>query len=325
MRERKQTYMRYALPAIGLLIGAVMISGCLFTASAPADLPEPPFRDASVIKFNLDGSIAWQTRLSFGRDTVPSSVTAMPNGSYAIAGQTVPGGENLSPPCSFAAMLDANGSLLWNRTLAPFTGPDTAASWETVLPDGSGGRLVAERAIGSIIVTRIGADGAVLWEQTVDEGDGALIWDISDLWETKGEIGVVYEVIRLGNDGSFETVVATFGPDGTPAGRRTLDAFTPVIRLPGGGYAFAAFPMRIEGAGSWYHYGEELHLILLDESGAVVRDTSVDFGEGSQTGSLVRTNDGGYIATVTHGPAGGIALPAADGGTAAISIAVGRG
>lgn len=248
----------------------------------------------------------------------------MPNGSYAIAGQTIPGGENLSPPCSFTAMLDANGSLVANRTLPPFTSPDGTAPWETVLPDASGGRLVAERATESITVTRFGADGAVLWERTVDEGDGALIWDISDLWETDGEIGMVYEVVRTGHDGIFETVVATFGPDGTPADRRTLDAFTPVIRVPGGGYVFAAFPMRIEGAGSWYHYGKELHLVLLNEAGVVVRDTSVDLAEGSQTGSLARTGDGGYIVTVTHGPAGGIALPAADGGTAAISVAVGR-
>ncbi len=324
MCRRKQTFMRYILPVVGLLLGAVMISGCLFTGSAPIDLSEPPFRDASVIKFDPDGTVAWQTRLSFGRDTIPSSVTALQNGSYVVAGQTIPGGENISPPCPFTALLDANGSLLWNRTLAPFTSPGSTASWETVLPDASGGHLVAKRAAESIAVTRVGADGAVLWERTVNEGDDAIIWDISDLWETDEEIGMVYEVVRTGHDGIFETVVATFGPDGTPADRRTLDAFTPVLRLPDGGYVFAAFPMPLEGAGGWYHYGTELHLVLLDESGAVVRDTSVDLGEGSQVGSLFGTDGGGYIVTVTHGPAGGIALPAADGGAAAVNIAVGQ-
>ncbi len=317
--------MRYALPVIGLLLGAVMISGCMFTGSSSAILPEPPFRDASVIKFDPGGTVAWQTSLSFGRDTVPSTVIPMPNGSYAVAGQTIPGGKNLSPPCSFTAMLDENGSLVANRTSVTFTDPDGTAPWEKVLPDSSGGRLVAERAAESVTVTRIGADGAVLWERTVDEGDDALIWDISDLWETDGEIGMVYEVVRTGHDGIFETVVATFGPDGTPADRRTLDAFAPVLRLPDGGYAFVAFPMRIEGAGSWYRYGKELHLVLLDASGAVVRDTSVDLGEGSQTGSLIVTDDGGYIVTVTHGPSYGVSLPTASGGTAAVDIAVGRG
>lgn len=58
MDRRKQTIMRYALPVFGLLLGAVMIAGCLFTASAPAELPQPPFRDASVIRFDPDGAVA---------------------------------------------------------------------------------------------------------------------------------------------------------------------------------------------------------------------------------------------------------------------------
>ncbi|RXE56129.1 hypothetical protein ABH15_08140 [Methanoculleus taiwanensis] len=329
--------MRYHLPVIGLLLATVLVAGCLFGSSSPGvDLPYPPFRDASVIKFNPNGTVEWQTPLSFGRDTIPSTVTPLPNGSYAITGETIPGGENVSIPHSFTALLDANGSLVGNRTLSPFTDPTAGdangtASWEKALPDwaairkavpdSSGGYLIGGSAYGDAAIARVDAGGGVLWEQTVDEGDSALIWDISDLWEADGEIGMIYEVIRTGQAGSSEAVVATFGHDGTPAGRRTLDAFTPVLRLPDSGYVFAAFPT---GEGSWYYYGTVLHLVRLNESGAMVWDSAVDLGEGSQIGSLVRTDDGSYIVAVTHGPAYGVSFPTASGGSA-VSIAFRRG
>ncbi len=240
-----------------------------------------------------------------------------PSGGYLIGGSADGG--------AAVARLDDTGSGLWSTIFSGQKG----ALVECILPTADGGLAVAGTAAeggelrSSTWVARLDADGAVLWEQTVEEGYSALIWDISDLWETDGEIGIVYEVIRPGQ-GRFETVVATFGPDGTPADNRTLDAFTPVLRLPDGGYVFAAFPMPFEGEGGWYCYGTVLHVVPLDASGAVIRNTSVDLGEGSQVGPLVMTDDGGYIVTVTHGPANGVSSVTGSGG-AAVSIAFRRG
>lgn len=407
--------MRHHLPVLLLVVGLVIVTGCISMGSSSPGATEdwPDFvRNASVIKLDPNGTVEWQTLVSLGRDTTPSAVEPMPDGTVILAGTTVPDEGNFSPPRPFVAMLDANGSILWNRTLPPTLGleatgaapapdggltvtgsyrnvlhldADGTVQWEralldwtalrTILPDASGGYLIggvahgvaavarldgtgqviwstafgdfegayAERILplasggfavagtamsgnqipSSVWIARLNGDGTVLWGRMVEEGGRTvpgIIWDISDLWEAYGEIGLVYEVIRPGQDGNCETITATFGQKGTLSDRRTLDAFTPVLRSPDGGFTFAAFPREENG---WFYYGNVLHIVELDETGAVIRDTSIDLVEGSQTGPFVRTGDGGYLLVVTHGPAGGMAYPSG-GGSSAVGIAFRR-
>jgi hypothetical protein len=395
-----------------LLVILLAGAGCttISEAPSPADMPAGAFfRDASVIKLDPNGTVEWQTRLSFGRDTIPSSVVPMPGGGYALTGQAMPDGGNISPPRPFAAMLDRNGSLLWNRTLPPTLGPAAGSAapapdgslivtgsfghflrldangtveWErvlldwsairTIVPNPSGGYLVGGSAEGSAAVARLDesglvlwsatlsgpgeasierilplvdggcavagtadedgqirssarvarldSDGTLLWDRTVEEKGSRLVWEVSDLWEADGEIGTVYEVFRVGYDGNYETVVAVLGPDGSPVDRRTLDAFTPVLRTSDSGYTFAAFPMGDEG---WFYYGTVLHVVRLDGAGTVIRDSAIDLGEGSQTGPFVETDDGGYVLAVTHGAANGVSSSTGSGAIS-VSVAFGR-
>jgi hypothetical protein len=405
--------MRYYLPVLVLIIGAVIMTGCVGMGSPGTGVGVPDLiRNASVIKLDPNVTVEWQTHVSLGRDTMPSSVVPLPDGACALTGSAVPDGGNFSFPRPFVVMLDENGTTLWNRTLPPTMGleagsvapaPDGGLTvtgsfghvlhldangtvqWErvlldwtalrTIVPESSGGYLIggvahgvaavaqlnesgqvlwvtafsdledawAERILplasggfavagtalngeqipSSVWVARLDGDGAILWGRMVEEEGRtvpAIIWDISDLWEADGEIGVVYEVIKTGYTGDCETVVATIQDDGRHADRRTLDAFVPVLRTKDGGYIFAAFPK--EGNG-WFYYGNVLHIVELDESGAVIRDTPIDLGEGNQTGPFVRTGDGGSLIVVTHGPAGGMAFPSG-GGSSAVGIAFRR-
>jgi len=410
MTDQTHTLMKYHLAAVVMLAAVVLVAGCTFTGA-----PSPGYginlsghiRDASVIKLDANGSVEWQTPLSFGRDTIPSSVLPMPDGGYAITGQAIPGGDNYSPPRPFVAVLDANGSIAWNRSLpimdisasgaAPL--PDggllvTGSSgtfcrldangtvvWEkvligwtairTIVPDPAGGCLIGgsagedaavarlnesgsvlwsapvgrtepverilpladgglavagtagdgQRFRTSVWVAHLDSDRTVLWHRTVEGGDSAVIWEISDLQERESEIRTVYEIVRAGYDGSLEAVAATFGQDGAVRDRRTLNAFAPVLLTPDGGYAFAAFPL---GEEKWFYYGTVLHIVRMDHSGAVIRDSPVDLGRGSQNGPFAMTADGGYITAVTHGHAHGIAVPSGNGGTAAVGVAVRR-
>ncbi len=407
--------MRYLLPVLVLIAGMVIVAGCIsMGSSSPGPAGEIPdlIRNASVIKLDPNGTVEWQTRVTLGRDTMPSSVVPMPDGTYILTGNTVSDEGTFSPPRPFVAMLDENGSILWNRTLPPTLGleagdaapaPDGGLTvtgsfgsilhldangtvqWErvlldwtalrTIVTDTSGGYLIggvahgaaavaqldgsgrvlwvtafggledasAERILplasggfavagtagdgqqipSSAWVARLDKVGSILWDRTLEEGDQmvpVIIWDISDLWETEGKIGVVYEVIRPGCDGDCETVVATIEQNGTIADRRMLDAFTPVLRSADGGYTFAAFPRE---GNDWFYYGNVLHIVELDETGAVILDIPIDLGEGSQTGPFVRTKDGGHLLVVTHGPAGGMALPSGSG-SSAVGIAFRR-
>ncbi len=115
-----------------------------------------------MIKLDPNGTVAWQTRLSLGRDTILSSVIPMPDGGYAVTGQTIPVGGNFSIPRPFVAMLDANGSLLGNRTL-PI--PDMAAGSAAPAPDGG---LAVTGSSGTFLC--LDANSTVQWEKVLLAG-----------------------------------------------------------------------------------------------------------------------------------------------------------
>ncbi|MEY3386754.1 MAG: hypothetical protein RIR53_1565 [Bacteroidota bacterium] len=162
--------------------------------------------DIWVVKLNVDGSIVWQKTLGGSRSDFANSIVARPDGSLLVAGTTESvdidvtskrGGQGNYDV--WLMKLDANGTLLWQKTLGGTLDDFAASIIETkdgslILAastrskdlDVSGRRLIL--AESDVWVVKLTADGQIVWQRTL----GGSMDDVaSSIIETSDESYVV--------------------------------------------------------------------------------------------------------------------------------------
>ncbi|UCG61129.1 MAG: hypothetical protein JSV52_12485 [Candidatus Zixiibacteriota bacterium] len=245
----------------------------------------------NLVKIAADGSILWRRLYVLGGSYWARSVTALPDGGYAITG-----GRRVSDGTAllwdvFVLRLDAQGNLLWQKI---FGGEGGDAGYDAVAtPDGGllvvGGTGSFGGAGEGVYLVRIDADGNLLWQKTYPGMRGTSIIATSDGgYAITGEIGIWCV-------GASDVFLLMVDADGNMIRQLTYgdidgELSFAVIETPSGGFAIAG------QAYSPSNGDTDGFLFLTDHEGNLTKWT--DFGGSSD--DLVRD--------VVNRPQGGFAV-----------------
>jgi hypothetical protein len=131
--------------------------------------PVRPFgNEMSVTKVSAGGEQVWHRTFFDGRAGEIRAVTATPDGGVVAAGRGLGGDARTA----FVTRLDADGATVWERPLhdgAGYSVRDALTVSDGFVLVGSTGRTGDDLADG--FATKLDADGATVWERTVDHSD----------------------------------------------------------------------------------------------------------------------------------------------------------
>lgn len=145
-------------------VAADGLGGAYVAGSTGHGSPLGTFTDASLTRFDADGTLLWDRVFGTSRHDTANGVAADATGVYVVGaiGGPAPGPPSGPAADAFLAKFDANGNELWRRTFG--TEGEDAANDVTVDP--SGRVIVAGRFSShdhSAFVSAYDADGSAIW------------------------------------------------------------------------------------------------------------------------------------------------------------------
>jgi hypothetical protein len=143
--------------ALFLILGlALAVTGCTEDHTYPET-------DILVSKYYWGGTDTWTTTIDSGNDDYATDIIETPDRGYAVAGWVAQ--KHGSPHNPRVIRLDASGRIRWDRTL------DSSDVYSVAIAGAPDGGFVVAQNINNYDagrISRIGADGEPLWNQTVD-------------------------------------------------------------------------------------------------------------------------------------------------------------
>lgn len=261
-------------------------------------------RDAFLLKFAPDGSLAWQRTYGTGpveefarADEFGLGVAAAPDGSAYVTGQFADG--NL-----FLAKFDPNGTLLWQRTWGDngnvSNGVEVAADGSVYV---SGITFTFDVGQGDAILLKFTPAGSLVWARTW----GGPFFDAA----RDVAIGADGGIYIAGDTNSFfanDAFVVKFAPDGTVLWARDWGT----QGAAGTGFT-AAFGVGTAPDGSVYITGnsngtgvdETVILVKFDANGALVWETLAQPRFGTGLDVAVGVDGNVYVTGIADPDAGG--------------------
>ncbi len=257
--------------------------------------------DMYVVKLDANGNILWTQTIGGANDDYGNGIAQTTDGGFVVGGYTwsfTSGGRDM-----YAAKLDANGNLLWTRTVGGF-GDDLAFSI-TATNDGGCAISGMTTAYGAgnwdMYAARLNADGSVAWTTTV--GGSNTEFEYGTIQNTDGSFMLVGWTYSFGTGGAYNLYVAKLTSGGSVV-------WTNVIELTSSGPNQNCITQTTDGG--WLVCGtaaggnvaNSIFAVKLDASGNVSWAKNV--GSGSVS-SVIKTSDGGYaiIASTSSEGAGG--------------------
>lgn len=170
----------------GYLIGASSASG----VSGNKSEPTRGIGDYWVLEIDANGEILWQRTIGGDNGDSLSDLVATPDGGYILAGDSASrlSGDKSIPNKTFDDLwlvkIDANGSIIWQKT---FAGGHTGTNWlSDIVPSSKGGYLISAMAgpgaghdkteagyqDRDFWLLKISEEGEVCWDKTLG-GDSA--------------------------------------------------------------------------------------------------------------------------------------------------------
>lgn len=147
-------------PRAWCFIILAMLAGLILVACGCCNFDYVPNHDIVVLKLAPDGALEWTRIIDLGSDDAGKDLVELPDGGYAIAGQTSErriGQPHsvLSPPRPLLVRLSPDGAVAWDRVV--MDGFDVA---QAVVPAADAGTAVLT-ANGTVV--RFDPDGRTLW------------------------------------------------------------------------------------------------------------------------------------------------------------------
>ncbi|MFN0173077.1 MAG: HYR domain-containing protein [Saprospiraceae bacterium] len=133
-------------------------------------------QDALLIRLDASGNAVWQKRFGAGQADIFHSVVATPDGGFLAAGETRSFGAGNAD--AFLVKVDANGTVVWSRTIGDAEHNDVARS---VISLTTGGFIVSGYAVfgsdmaPSSVFLHLDQNGNTLWSRTFSTGVGNLV------------------------------------------------------------------------------------------------------------------------------------------------------
>lgn len=183
--------------------------------------------DVFVARYSADGELLFTAQLGSqpGYDDHAAGVSAGPDGEVVVAGRTFGelAGENLGSADAFVSKWSASGERVWTVQLGG-SDHDTA---EAVSTDASGAVFVAGQVGGWLVrgpggvlpgaprLTKVSAEGEVLWDRVLEAGSMGSATALST--DDSGDVYVAgYTAGALGgpNQGLYDAFVAKYSGEG---------------------------------------------------------------------------------------------------------------
>ena len=246
--------------------------------------------DIWLLKLDSSGAVVWERTYGGSDWDDAKSIVATSDGGYAVAGYTESKGAGFED--IWLLKLDSSGAVVWERTYG-VSNHDKAYS---IVATSDGGYAVAgstnSKGAGSkdIWLLKLDSSGAVLWERTygvsnhdkaysiVATSDGG--YAVAGSTNSKGAGSVDIWLLKLDSSGDV-VWERTYGGS-------AWDDAESIVATSDGGYAVAGYTYS-KGAG-----GEDIWLLKLDSSGAVVWERTYGGSDSDVAYSIVATSDGGY-------------------------------
>jgi len=146
--------------------------------------------DAWVVAIDDAGDVLWQTSIGGARDDKATALVDLQDGSLVVVGDTA--SENGTKVAGLVAKLDADGTLLWRKTISGetdiFLHDVIGTAGEQVIVAGSSGKRAG-------FVAQLNSQGTVLWQQLFADQGPDIVHAISQL--PNGELLAVGERSKL--------------------------------------------------------------------------------------------------------------------------------
>jgi uncharacterized delta-60 repeat protein len=250
--------------------------------------------DFYVVKLDSSGNVVWTKTIGGIGDDQAWSIIQSSDGGYVVAGNTSSfgaGGWDF-----YVVKLDANGNVVWTKTIGGTGSQDEAWS---IIQSSDGGYVVAGwsdsfgAGLRDFYVVKLDANGNVVWSKTIggSYGDGAhsIIqssdggYIVAGSTETFGAGGWEMYIVKLNSSGNVQWTKTIGGP-------AFFDDALSIIHSSDGGYVVAGYTNSF-GAG-----GSDFFVVKLDSSGNVVWAKTIGGSDDEAWGdSIVQSSDGGYV------------------------------
>jgi len=249
------------------------------------------------VKFAPDGSLSWQRIWNgptvFGSFGSPASALA-PDGSVYVAGTTT-----LNADEAVVLKFDPAGNLIWQRALAAGTAAQESAAVATGA-DGSvylvGTRIdFANGTPGGMTITKIAADGTIVWQKLWSTGSGMAVAVAPD-----GSVYAAGQAPRPGSPADADMVVVKLAADGSLVWARTYSAGT-LADPRGGAAAGPDGSVYLAGAIQAPKIGLAALVVKLNPDGSLSYDRA--WGTGATAAGVTLAPDGTlYVSGTTSAP-----------------------
>jgi hypothetical protein len=249
------------------------------------------YYDIYLVRTNSSGAVLWETTLGGADDDYAYALAEMPDGGFALAGNTFSSGAGYSD--AYAVRTDASGAVIWEKT---FGGADADYFYDLVAnADGSvvlaGSTASSGAGQGDMYAVKVASDGTTAFEATVggaeDDAAYALAATADGGYVLAGitySYGAGYSdayAVKIDSSGAVVWQQAYGGGDG--------DYAEDVVATADGGFALTGMTGSL-GLG-W----TDLYLVRTDSLGALLWEKYFG-GDGEEYGnSVVETTDGGFL------------------------------
>jgi hypothetical protein len=289
--------------------------------------------DYWVIKLNASGLVQWKKTYGGSGIDRASCVRQTTDGGYILAGYSVSGdGEvtgNHANADFWIVKLDANGNLIWERSLG---GTDNEAAF-SIEPTRDGGYIVAgysrssnsgdvtlSHGISDFWIVKLDQSGGIQWQNSYggsDDEDATSIEQTTDggyivagyTYSTDQDVALHhgtsrnsdYWILKLDGTGAVQWKNCYGGSN---------DDFAESIHQTGdGGYIVAGYSKSIDGDVTWSRADTSVAhywIVKLNASGAIQWQRSLGGGGNSYAYSLCFANGGYAIAGYSDSPDGDV-------------------
>jgi gliding motility-associated-like protein len=183
--------------------GGFVITGSTTSFNGDIPLPNPPDKNALVVRFDTDGNVVWAKNI-IGLNG--QSIIQTSDGGYLLAGERYSPGFNVSYDALIVKM-DANGNTVWEQTYGG-DGLSADLAWR-VIETSDGNYIFGGSSIAGNNSMVVGQGGQDVWIVKINT-TGAILWQKLYGTSTFDDFENIIET----PDGGFLVTASTYGNDG---------------------------------------------------------------------------------------------------------------
>ncbi|TRW22209.1 T9SS type B sorting domain-containing protein [Flavobacterium zepuense] len=288
--------------------GGFIITGSTTSFNGDIPLPNPPDKNALVVKFDTNGNVVWAKNI-IGLNG--QSITQTSDGGYLVAGERYSPGFNVSYD-ALIVKLNANGTTAWEQT---YGGPGLNAdvAWRIKeTSDGNyifGGSSIAgnnSMVVGQggqdVWIVKINTTGAVLWQKLYGT---TYFDDFNDIVETPdGGFLVLAGTYGSGGNksesfGSYDTWLLKLDAQGSllwekSYGNETDNRGSALYRTPQGTYMIGGRTEPLTDVITFFYPGD-FWIFEVAENGDLLNEKTYGGNNSDFLFTFYQTSDNGYL------------------------------